>query len=159
MQNPEHGRRQIEWGHVALVALMVAAAAAYLIDARSVSTNTGNLALVQPAAIMVFVLAAVVLSQAAPPVAPEEAPDLEARARVRTELWRVALLATAFGAFVLSLERLGFDLATFLFVAVGLFLCGERRWWVILLYAALFTLLVVTGYQQLVPYPFPMSVL
>lgn len=150
--------RSVEWGHLALIALMAGSAVAYLIDARGTSLNTSNLALVQPAAIVIFVLAAIILSQAFPKIDPESNTP-EIRAVQRSDLWRVALLATAFGAFVFSLEVLGFDLATFLFVACGLYLCGERRAWVVGTYAAVFTVLVVTGYQQLVPYPFPMMVL
>ncbi|WP_341214325.1 tripartite tricarboxylate transporter TctB family protein [uncultured Limimaricola sp.] len=150
--------RRIDWGHLALIALMAGCSLAYLIDARGTSLKTGNLALVQPAAIFVFILSAVVLSQAFPKRDPaEERPEI--RAARRAETGRVALLAMAFGAFVFSLETLGFDLATFVFVACGLYLCGERRLWVIGLYALVFAYLVVTGYQMLVPYPFPMMVL
>lgn len=151
-------RRVIAWGHLLLLAIIVISALAYLIDARGTSLRTNNLALVQPAAIFIFILAAIVLSQAFP----RRDPDLDTpdnRAAQRAELFRVALLAAAFGAFVFSLEVLGFDLATLLFVSGGLYLCGERRWWGIAAYSLPFTYLLVAGYQLLVPYPFPMMVL
>jgi hypothetical protein len=157
-QNKPKTRRTVAWGHLILLAIIVGSAVAYLIDARGTSLKLNNLALVQPAAIMTFILATIVLSQAFPPTDPETNIP-EVRAAMRAELWRVGLLATAFGVFVFSLETLGFDLATLLFVSSGLYLCGERRWWVIALYSTVFTYLVVTGYQQLVPYPFPMMVL
>lgn len=152
----------IEWGHIVLILLISGSALAYLIDARSTSTATNNIALVQPAAIVVFILAAIVLAQAIrrPPADPDDAgPQDKSASDKRLELIRVGLLAAAFGAFALSLESLGFDLATLLFIAAGLYLCGERRVWVIGLYSVLFTLIVVSGYQMLVPFPFPMMVL
>jgi hypothetical protein len=155
-------RRRIEWGHIALITIIAGSALAYLFDARATSTAANNIALVQPAAIFVLILAAIVLSQTlrkAPDAAEADGADKKSPAEIRTELARVGLLAAAFGAFALSLETLGFDLATLLFVAMGLYLCGERRFWVIAVYSILFTLIVVTGYQFLVPFPFPMMVL
>ncbi len=152
----DNARRRVEWGHLVLLALIIGSAIAYLLDARATSTATNNIALVQPTSVFVFILGLLVLSQAFPKT---DGDDAETRASERAELIRVGLLAAAFGVFILSLETLGFDLATLLFVAGGLYLCGERRVWVIALYALLFTLIVVSGYQWLVPFPFPMTVL
>jgi hypothetical protein len=157
-QDKPKAGRTVAWGHLVLLVIIVGSALAYLIDARGTSLKLNNLALVQPAAIMTFILAAIVLSQAFPHTDPgTDTPAV--RAEMRAELWRVGLLAAAFGVFVFSLEKLGFDFATLMFVSSGLYLCGERRWWVIVLYSTVFTYLVVMGYQQLVPYPFPMMVL
>jgi hypothetical protein len=60
---------------------------------------------------------------------------------------------------VLSPEMVGFDVATFLFTAIGVYICGERRLWVIALFSAILTLVIIYGYQSLVPFPFPLSVL
>jgi len=152
-------RHVIEWGHLALLAAIVGVVVAYLLDARATSLRTNNLLLVQPVAILALVLAALVLPQIVRRLPADEAPDAGARRRARAELLRIGLLAIAFGGFVFSLERIGFDVATFVFVALGLWICGERRPWVVGLYAAVFTASIIFGYQQLVPYPFPLSVL
>jgi hypothetical protein len=152
-------RRTVVWGHLVLLAFIVAVVVAYLLDARGTSLKLNNLLLVQPAAIVALILAALVLLQVFPRVSVEAKEDAVQRRLKRLELARVAMLATAFGLFVFSLEKVGFDVAIFIFVAIGLYICGERKLWVIALYSILFTLVVVYGYQKLVPYPFPLTVL
>jgi hypothetical protein len=65
--------------------------------------------------------------------------------------------ALAFLAF--SLETIGFDIATFIFMVVALAICGERRWWVNLLFSALFTVFLIYGYGTITPFPFPLTIL
>ena len=152
-------RRVLDWGHLLLLAFFAIVVLAYLIDARTTSLSLNNLLLVQPAAAMALLLIALVLPQIARKVPLSAVPDAAGKREKLVEVVRVLMLAAAFGTFVLSLETVGFDVATFVFVAVGLFICGERRLWLIALYATVFTLLVVKGYQQLVPFPFPTSFL
>lgn len=150
-------RRTVEWGHLILLAVISAVVIAYLLDARGVSLRTNNLLLVQPASILALVFVALVLPQVVVRrIADESAAERWAE---RLKLVRVAALAGAFGAMVFSMERIGFDVATFAFMVVGLWICGERRIWLVLLFAAVFTAGVIYGYQQLVPYPFPLTVL
>lgn len=151
-------RSPVDWGHLTLLLLICGVVVAYLLDARATSLKINNLLLVEPAAILALVLAAIVLPQCFT----RKSEDDDALAPP-TENWRnlakVAALAAAFGAFALSLETAGFDAATFLFVALGLYICGERKPWVIALFSAVFTLVIVYGYQMLVPYPFPLLIL
>lgn len=149
-------RRVIEWGHVALLAVFSAVVIAYLLDARRVSTKIGNLLLVEPASIIALVLVLLVLPQV---LVSRAARSPDERWEERFKVLRVAALAAAFGLMVFFMERIGFDVATFLFVAVGLFICGERKLWLIALFSAVFTAAVIYGYQLLVPYPFPLLVL
>ena len=150
-------RRVVDWGHLALLSLICGVVVAYLLDARGTSLKINNLLLVEPAAIIALILAAIVLPQCFR----REVADADAQAPKESwlQLGKVAALAAAFGAFALSLETVGFDIATFLFVALGLYICGERKLWVIGLFSAVFTAAVVYGYQLLVPYPFPLTVL
>lgn len=151
--------RTIHWGHLALLALIGGVVVAYLLDARGTSLRTNNLLLVQPASIIALLLAAAVLPQCFRRAAVEpESEGPERRGRFRG-LAKVAALAAAFGALVFSLETVGFDVATFLFTGFGLWICGERKLWVIGLFSAVFTAVIVYGYKALVPYPFPLSVL
>jgi len=152
-------RRVVIWGHLLLLCVIATVILAYWLDARGTSLKINNLLLVQPAAILGLVLVALVLPQVFRKVSVEDVPDAAARRQELLNVGRVALLAGAFGLFVFSLETIGFDIATFVFVAVGLYLCGEKKLWVIGVYSAIFTVLVVYGYQALVPYPFPLTVL
>lgn len=150
--------RSVDWGHLVLLGVIVSVVIAYLFDARATSLKTNNLLLLQPAAIIALVLAAFVLPQILRHDPGEDEGAAEARARL-IGLAKVGCLAAAFGIFVFSLETIGFDVGTFVFTATGLWLCGERRIWVIALYSGIFTAAVIYGYQQLVPYPFPLTIL
>ncbi|MBO0905902.1 tripartite tricarboxylate transporter TctB family protein [Jiella sonneratiae] len=157
-------RGPVDWGHLAFLAFISVVVIAYLFDARGVSLKINNLLLVEPAAIIALVLVACVLPQCfrrrdAEPSAPAEAPAEDERVKVRHELLRVGALAALLGVFSFFLEQIGFDVATFLFIAIGVVICGERRPLVILAFAAAFTVFVVYGYSTLVPYPFPMRIL
>jgi hypothetical protein len=154
----------VEWGHLLLLLLICGVVVAYLLDARATSLRTNNLLLVQPASILALILAAIVLPQcfrgkkdAAEDEATGEATPAEKESW--RDLGKVAALAAAFGAFAISLETIGFDVATFIFVALGVYICGERRLWLIGVFSAVFTAAIVYGYQLLVPYPFPLLVL
>src|SRR5690606_21058645 len=112
---------------------------------RATSLRINNLLLVQPASILALILAALVLPQC---FRRKNAQSDDAQSEKREswqDLGKVAALAAAFGAFSLSLETLGFDAATFIFLSLGVYICGERRLWVIALFSAAFTLAIVYG--------------
>lgn len=157
MMKDRDTRLIIDWGHLALLMFISGVVIAYLLDARATSLRINNLLLVEPAAILALILVAAVLPQCFRRVSradgePETTESLN-------ELGKVGALAAAFGAFVLSPETVGFDVATFLFTAIGVYICGERRLWVIALFSAVLTLVIIYGYQTMVPFPFPLSVL
>ena len=159
--------RRVVWGHLAFLAFICAVVLAYLFDARAVSTGINNLLLLEPAAIIALVLAALVVPQCfkgqpagdSPGALPADPALDQDPASHRHDLLKVGAMAALLGVFSCFLEQIGFDVATFLFIAIGLVICGERKWWVVLLFSAAFTLFVVYGYSTLVPYPFPMRVL
>lgn len=155
----QNTRRVIDWGHLFLLLLIVGIVVAYLLDARSTSLKTNNLLLVQPASILALLLAALIVPQLFLRIAPGDTPDEQVRRAARMELFRVGAMAAALGIFVFSLETVGFDIATFVFTAAGLYICGEKRIWVIGVYSAVFTAAIIYGYQLLVPYPFPLTIL
>jgi len=158
------GSIEVDWGHLLLLLFIGGWIVTYLIDTRATSLSINNLLLVQPTAVIGLILCLVVLPQcfrqtspARAAVSPEE---LEAeRRRELGELGKIALLAAAFGAFVTSLETVGFDVACWLFTAIGLYICGERRLWLIALFTTIFTVLLIYGYRAMIPFPFPLSVL
>jgi hypothetical protein len=148
----------VDWGHLALLMFISVVVLAYLLDARATSLRTNNLLLVEPAAIIALIFVALIVPQCFRRASGKEEAELET-GETLSELGKVAALAAGFGAFVVSLETAGFDVATFLFTAYGLYVCGERKLWLIALYSAIFTAIIVYGYQMLVPFPFPLGVL
>jgi hypothetical protein len=166
------GRRyQVDWGHLLVVTLVVAVCVWYLFDARSVSLRANNILFVQPASIFAVLLYLLILPQCfrRVPDDPAEAAALAAAEEGESaapggvsslgDLMRVAALAAAFGFFAFSLEIIGFDVATWVFTLIGLFVCGERRLLVLLIFPLVFTAAVILGYQMLVPYPITTTVL
>jgi hypothetical protein len=147
---------RVAWAELALVTALAGLAALYLVDARSVSLSLNNLLLLQPTAIIVLGLWAVIafgcIRRRDDAEAEPQRPDWTARIRV------VSLVA-AFGAFTFSLERIGYDIAIAVFVAVALWIGGERKPLTLVLFSVLFTIAVVLGFRMLVPYPFPTTLL
>jgi|GEM_PF-276661 len=158
---PLAGAVEIDWGQLLLLAFIGGWILVFLLDARSTSLSVHNLLLVEPAAIIGLLLCVAVLPQCfrrrAVSVATEEA--LAKRRRERAELANIALLAAAFGAFVSTLETVGFDVGCWLFTAVAIYICGERRWWVNLSFTTVLTLVLIYGYRAMIPFPFPLTVL
>ena len=152
-----HPRRKAVWGHLALLAVIVATVVAYLLDARAVSTRPTNLLLIQPLAVVAVILAAIVL----PGVFPrEDSPEAQTHAgETGPDLARYAALIAALGFLAFTLERIGFDVATFLFMVFAMAVCGERRWLVNIGFSAAFTVLLIYGYGTITPFPFPLTVL
>jgi hypothetical protein len=163
-------RYQVDWGHLLLLLFIAGVIVAYWLDARAVSLGVNNLLLVQPAAILGLILCVIVLPQCfvpeteiAPPT-PAEAQAANAaatasRRQTVIELGKVAAMAAAFGLFAFNLETVGFDVASWLFVAVGLYICGERRWLTLLLFPTAFTLALIYFFRALIPFPLATLVL
>ncbi len=64
-----------------------------------------------------------------------------------------------FSLYVLSLEYLGFDLGTVLFISLFLFFHGEKKWTWIIGYSIVFGFLIAYFFSLMLPYPMPMMVL
>jgi hypothetical protein len=150
----------VDWGHLMVATLIVGSCIVYLIDARSTSLKTQNLILVQPATILAVVLYLLILPQCIRRVTgtPAEVSVQTEKAAstpriTKAELLRVASLAAAFGFFVFSMEILGFDVGAWIFITIGLIICGEKRLLILALFPPVITVLLVLGYKQLLPYP------
>lgn len=150
-------RRKVVWGHLALLAVIVLTTLAYVIDARGVSTRVTNLLLIQPLAVLIIILAALVVRGIFPR---EGTAGAEAHSgESRSDLARYISLIAALGFLAFSLETIGFDVATFLFMVFTMAVCGERRWLVNLVFSAVFTVLLIYGYGTITPFPFPLTIL
>lgn len=148
-------RWRVAWGQLALSTSLAGLALAYLLDARSVSLSVNNLLLLQPTALFVLVLWVVI----AIGTVSRDVPEAVVSRRDWLGAARVVGMVAAFGLFIASLERIGYDVAIALFVAVGLFIGGERKPLWLILFPVLFAACVTLGFRALVPYPFPTSVL
>ncbi|MFQ3199112.1 MAG: putative tricarboxylic transport membrane protein [Paraglaciecola sp.] len=91
----------------------------YLFDAYNASSHIANLILILPVSILVLVLCIIeFISQLRG--LHEPPPDLD-------PIVTMLPVITLFVLFVLSLEWLGFDVGTFVFISAFLWLNGERR--------------------------------
>lgn len=163
-----------DWGHVAFASTMAAVTLAYLIDTVSTSMKTNNVLLVLPLAVLILALYVCLIVRS---VKLERfraanglsATDTEGDGASRAEsgghspdgqtvqspsdLRNALVLLIGLGAYVALFQIIGLDVATFLFVAGGLVLLGVRRPLFVVLYAAIFTLVVVGGARLLLYYP------
>lgn len=149
------GRMVVMWGHLALLAFIIGVVIWYWLSVRAVSLRPTNLLMIEPASIFALIMAALVVPQCFRRVAEGEDDAGESL----NGLGRVAALMAAFVAFALSLELAGFDVATFAFLVVALFICGERNWLLNLGFSAAFTVFIVWGYGSITPFPFPLTIL
>ncbi len=138
--------RRLDWGHLALVALIAGVVGAYLHDAVQASPTTDNLILILPAAVVALglcaLIAAGILRQTA--ARGDDAP-----------LGRAPALMALFALYIVTLPVAGFDVGSAVFVAAALLVEGERRPVQLLLVPVVFAALVTLAFRALVPYPIP----
>lgn len=158
-------RRSVQWGHLALLVFLAVAIIAYLFDARATSLRANNLLMVQPVAIFALFLVLLVLPQCfrrEPRVQPPAAPASDTaapRKETPRELAKIGVMMVAFVILAFGMERIGFDIAVFAFLVLGIYVCGERNWPANVLFSAIFTALLIYGYGAIIPFPFPLAVL
>jgi len=138
------------YGHAAFVLAVVAFHLWFALDAWRASSSLENLMLVVPLtavalALSAFILAGILRSAADPP--DEDVP--------RPVDPRIPLLMLALCAYLGGLMSTGFDVSTFLFLCASLWLLGERRIWVILLYGGALTAFCVFGLREMISVPVP----
>lgn len=158
---------KINWGHLALLAVIAGVVIAYLLDTRATSLRTNNLILVQPVSIFALFLVLVVLPQCftrVDPNLPETEDDKPLAAtppqkETPLELAKIGILTGAFVALAFLMEKIGFDISVFAFLVLGLFICGERNWIANILFSAVFTVALIYGYGAIIPFPFPLAIL
>ncbi|TKW64701.1 MAG: hypothetical protein DI616_17780 [Paracoccus denitrificans] len=136
--------------HAALLLIIVAVSGYITWSTVSASSKLENLVVVAPVCAAVAVLV-VVLS-----VNMLRHPAAEANT---SGIWGDVLLLVVFAMFCFMLIRIGFDLATFVFVWVGVLMSGGKGIWQPPLFAAIFTVILVYTFGSLFPYPMPTLVL
>jgi hypothetical protein len=152
---------RVDYGHLAFLTFLIGYIGWYLFDTISVSTKVNNVLLVAPTAVFGILMALFVvpqcLSRADKVQAVEQpeqydplAPKLPTE---RGQVIRMLTLGGALGVFVFSLAFIGFDVAIFLFAAVTMMICGERRTLHLAVFSGAVTLVTVYGFKALMSYP------
>lgn len=159
IQTPIRAKKKlsVDWGHLLTVMALGAWALWYLTDLRSVSLRLENTLLVQP---LVFILLLMLLAVVPQCLRKEDLPaDLHPEVLDQVSFLKILALMASFALCIWGMFTFGFDISVFLFCLVALAICGERRWWVILLFSSLATVILVKGYQLLVPFQMPNIIL
>lgn len=152
-------------GHVILLLIFGCGLAWYAWDTWSASAKMSNTVLILPAALVGLLLIAGLLvrelrrfSQA--PDLPERARDTEVSSGEETEKDRAredvrisVILMVLLALYVGFMNRIGLDLATFLYIAASLVALDERRPLVIVAYSLGFTVVALGAMGQLILLP------
>ena len=136
-----------------LVVLLVLASLVVLygIDAYQASSEFLNLILVLPLIAIVLVLCLVQFII--------ELRDRKSDTPARESVADVAPVIGLFALYVLTLQWLGFDIGTMLFVAAFLWMQGERRWRRLIGYSMSLGFGLALFFSTMLPYPMPMLLL
>ncbi len=150
----------VDWKHLLVISAATAASLAYLVDARSASLNIQNLLLVQPVVLVVLGLYLAILPQCFVPTdRPALEPDEEIDETAPAGMGRIMAVMVALGAFAFGLDVVGFDVSTFLFIAVVMAICGERSPLRLIAFPLGMTLFVIYSLKALVSFPLPTTFL
>jgi putative tricarboxylic transport membrane protein len=150
-----HYRLAPDWGQIAFTTAVAGWIVWYYFDARAASSNLQNMLLIRPATIVALILYCVVIFQALN-VAPDEPRTGRSPEGAKSPAsLRAPGIAASLIAYVVLLPYLGFDIATFLFVAATMVVAGERRWWVALLFAAAFSAFLALAFKFALSTPVP----
>ncbi|MCE8021111.1 tripartite tricarboxylate transporter TctB family protein [Halomonas sp. MCCC 1A11036] len=126
----------------------------YLLDAIRVSSAVQNLLLILPLSLVVL---AIVLLEVM--LRLKHGTLFQRQGEEGEPLYRTLPVVGLFAAYVISLETLGFDVATVVFVALFLLLKGERNWLLLGGYSLAFGFGVALFFAEMLPYPMHMLVL
>lgn len=147
--------RRISTTH--LVFLVLVSAVAVILNANAIraSDTMYNLIVVVPSGILVLGLAIAIFLHT---VVAKHDPQAEDKAQAYKALLGDVVLLLLFAVFCVALTKVGFDVATFLFVWFGVLLGGSKNWFVPPIYAAIFTFVLIKSFGALFPFPMPMMV-
>ena len=144
-------RRPADLEHLCLLAVIAAWVAWFLQSAVRASPSIENLMLIAPAAALSLGLC---LMLAITTIVGRHGSNTILPAAMREERKTLTFIAL-FAAYVGGLAYVAFDLSTFLFVALGLLLLGERNRLLAVGYAAIFAWLTTAALREMLPFPFP----
>jgi hypothetical protein len=121
----------------------------YAIDTHNASSSIENIILILPIATIVLCLC-IYEFFTQKNISKEESKD---------SISSVIPVMILFTLYVLTLELLGFDVGTILFLGLFLFFHGEKRLPWILGYSLVYGFIIAYFFSQMLPYPMPMMIL
>ncbi|KAB7887290.1 tripartite tricarboxylate transporter TctB family protein [Poseidonibacter ostreae] len=121
----------------------------YAIDTHNASSSLENIILILPIAAIVLCLC-IYEFFTQKDISKEETKD---------SISSVIPVMILFTLYVLTLELLGFDVGTVLFLGLFLFFHGEKRLPWILGYSLVYGFIIAYFFSQMLPYPMPMMIL
>ncbi len=151
MSAPENKANHSRAADFIVLLVLASLVAAYGIDSYRASTEILNLILVLPLTIIVLVLC--LIQFVAELRGPTSIPP------ARDKVTDSAPVIVLFAVYVLSLNWLGFDVGTALFIAAFLWFHGERRMPWLLGYPIALSSTLALFFSAMLPYPMPMLVL
>ena len=128
----------------------------YLTDAYKASSSTENLLLILPASIVVIVLCLWIIFRTVPESKQNKSEQEAEKEKPEKKQVSVFGAMCILAGFVLSMDWIGFDVATFLFMVALMFLQGERRPFWLGCFPLVFAVLVSLFFEYMIPYPMPM---
>ena len=148
-------------GHIALLTCFAVFALWYANDAWSAQAKVQNMLLIGPAAAVSVILIAVLavaelrrIARGTDAARAPETPPTTFAARYGTPV-AAGLLAV----YVLVMPFVGFDVATFVYIALSMLLQGARDWRIILAFSLVAGLLPVWALEEMLSIPVPTLVL
>lgn len=126
-------------GQLGLLALFAAFVVWFTNDAWNASPTLVNMLLIGPVAALALLIVAglVVGSLRASPEEPSETTDPEGEKGSLRSRYGVFFGCLLLALYVVSLEYIGFDVASFLFCATTMVMMGQRNWLAIAIYTAI----------------------
>lgn len=123
----------------------------YALDAYNASSSIENIILILPVAVITLLLCIYEFFTQK---------NLEKEEKEEKEdFTSVIPVIVLFTLYVLTLEILGFDIGTVIFLGLFLFLHGEKRLPWILGYSLVYGFIIAYFFSQMLPYPMPMMIL
>ncbi len=119
----------------------------YIIDSHNASSSLENMILILPIASITLCLCVYAFFT--------QKEDKEKKDDVLT----VIPVMILFTLYVLSLEYLGFDLGTILFLGIFLYLHGEKKLPWVIGYSLVYGFVIAYFFSEMLPYPMPMTFL
>lgn len=151
MSNPANKTSTYRVADLLVLLVLAGLVMLYGFDTYRASSDVLNLILVLPVIAIVLVLCLIQFVI--------EMRDVTTEAPARESVKDVAPVIGLFAAYVLSLQWLGFDIGTMLFVATFLWLQGERRWQWLIGYSISLSFGLALFFSAMLPYPMPMLIL
>jgi hypothetical protein len=149
-------RVSVDAGHLAFVTALAVWVLWYLFDARDASKDIQNLGLIQPVALALIVVWALIAYRTIsidPVTAPE--PEVERKQIPAAFAWRIAGSMALLALYVAIATFIGFDVAILVYVAAALYLLGERNPITLIALPLIFCVIVVYLFNTVLATPLP----